>query len=127
MKPQTNNTKIFTPTWQRMLIFCAAMFRSWNPDRELQWLVIYNQGVNRFILVRGIGIYGSIVCLPLTYLTLTMAKNNDLNVPEGAAVLTTVLCSLIGGILFGITAWYGTVFSYQRYLEQKKAPQSGAN
>lgn len=127
VKLQTNDKQQLRPIWQRSLIVCAAMFRHWDDEKERHWLEAFNRGFNRFVLVKGIGIYGSIVCLPLIYLTLTMAKSNELNNSIGAAILTTILCSIIGGIVFGVLAWFGTVYSYEQYLEQKKAPQNRAN
>lgn len=104
------------------LIKYCSLFTEWDASEIQQWKEIYVQGRNRFILQRGILIYGAILFFGLTVSAYYLEKPQTSEEILKLIYIRFSLC-LLAGLAFGYGCWEGTCRAYNNMIEKRKNTQ----
>ncbi len=99
---------------RNILMSTSSMYKDWDPSKRAKWQEIYRQGFVRFFIWRGLLIYTTSIFVPLYFLTLSLVQRAEISQSVHASILNVFMLSVIGGFLFCLCMWFGTLFSYQK-------------
>ncbi len=88
----------------------CSMYKTWDAEEQLKWQELLALGRWRFVLVRGVLVFGGFCFLAMTWFLLQ--DPDSLRISAEMVVLSNLATWACAGAIWGEIIWWGTSKSY---------------